>query len=247
MKVYNQILSNLSAGKKQIAFLVDPDKCTGNQAEAFIKAVEKRPPHLILVGGSLISNPIGTLVNYLKQHTEIPVVLYPGHPTHISPEADAILFLSMISGRNPDLLIGSHVVAAPLIKQYNIETIPTGYMLIDGGMPTSVEYISQTRPIPAEKTDIAVATALAGEMLGLKLIYMDAGSGALNPIPAKMISEVKKNCTIPLMIGGGINSPEKLANAYNNGADMVVIGNALENDPGLLEVFMNVVENSTAK
>lgn len=226
-----------------MAFLVDPDKCTGSKLDLFIDAIKKRPPHLVLVGGSLISNPIGPLVSYLKKHIEVPVVLYPGHPTHIAPEADALLFLSMISGRNPDLLIGSHVVAAPLIKQYNFEIIPTGYMLIDGGVQTSVEYISQTRPIPAEKTDIAVATALAGEMLGLKLIYMDSGSGALNPVSAKMISEVKKNCTIPLMIGGGITTPEKLAIAFNNGADIAVIGNALEKEPELLNGFMDVVGN----
>jgi putative glycerol-1-phosphate prenyltransferase len=241
MKIYNQILSHIARGEKQIAFLVDPDKFKGDQSQQFIKAIQRHPPHLILVGGSLISTPISPLVSFLKENTDIPVVLYPGHPTHVTPEADALLFLSMISGRNPDLLIGSHIVAAPLIKQYNLETIATGYMLIDGGVPTSVEYISQTRPIPAEKTDIAVATALAGEMLGLKMIYMDAGSGALNPVPAKMIAAVKQNCSIPLMIGGGITTPQKLANAYNNGADLVVIGNALEKDPGLLKGFMEIV------
>jgi putative glycerol-1-phosphate prenyltransferase len=242
MKIYNQIVSNISNGKKQIALLVDPDKCFGQQLNSFLAALKKRPPHLILVGGSLISNPIAPLVKLLKHHLNVPVVLYPGHPTHLSPDADALLFLSMISGRNAELLIGSHVVAAPLIKQYGIETIPTGYMLIDGGVQTSVEYISQTRPIPANKTDIAVATALAGEMLGLKLIYMDAGSGAINPVPLKMIAEVKKNCSIPLMIGGGIDTPQKLAAAYENGADLVVIGNALEKDPELLNGFMDVTD-----
>lgn len=241
MEIYNQILSLKAKGEKQIAFLVDPDKFKGNQPRQFIKAIHQHPPHLVLVGGSLLSSPIQPLVSFLKENTDIPVVIYPGHPTHVSPEADALLFLSMISGRNPDLLIGSHVVAAPLIKQYNIETIATGYMLIDGGVPTSVEYISQTRPIPAEKTDIAVATALAGEMLGLKMIYMDAGSGASKPVPARMIAEVQRNCSIPLMIGGGITTPEKLARAYDNGADLVVIGNALEKDPGLLAGFMEVV------
>ena len=240
MDIYNQILSNKARGEKQIAFLVDPDKFTGDQSRKFIKAMQQHPPHLILVGGSLISTPITPLVSFLKENTDIPVVLYPGHPTHVTPKADALLFLSMISGRNPDLLIGSHIVAAPLIKQYNLETIATGYMLIDGGVPTSVEYMSQTRPIPAEKTDIAVATALAGEMLGLKMIYMDAGSGALNPVSAQMIAAVKQNCSVPLMIGGGITTPQKLANAYDNGADLVVIGNALEKDPGLLKDFMDI-------
>jgi phosphoglycerol geranylgeranyltransferase len=244
MIVYNQIVSNISKGKKQVAFLVDPDKCTGHKLDQFAEAVKKRPPHFILVGGSLLSNPIAPLVGFLKKHTDIPVVLYPGHPTHLSPDADALLFLSMISGRNPDLLIGSHVVAAPLIKQYGLEAIPTGYMLIDGGVTTSVEYISQTRPIPANKTDIAVATALAGEMLGLKLIYMDAGSGALNPVPLPMIAEVRRNCSIPLMIGGGITTPQKLAAAFDNGADLAVIGNALEKDLALLFDFMDVAERT---
>ena len=152
----------------------------------------------------------------------------------------SLLLLSMISGRNSELLIGNHVVAAPIIKHYNIEPIATGYMLIDGGVPTSVEYISNTRPIPANKIDIAVSTAIAGEMLGMKLIYMDAGSGAINPIPVDMISEVKNNCSIPLMIGGGINTPQKLETAYNNGADIVVIGNALEKNPELLNDFLDV-------
>lgn len=242
MEIYNQIQNKISQGKKQIAFLIDPDKCTGNKLDSFVLALKKRPPHIILVGGSLISSPIGPLVKYLKQHLNLPIVLYPGHPTHLSPDADALLFLSMISGRNPDLLIGSHVVAAPMIKQYGLETIPTGYMLIDGGVPTSVEYISQTRPIPANKTDIAVATAMAGEMLGLKLIYMDAGSGATHPVPTKMIADVKANCSIPLMIGGGINTPQKLELAFKNGADLVVIGNALEKEPELLDGFMDVTD-----
>lgn len=243
MTIYNNILSNISKGEKQIALLVDPDKCSKDKLIPLIENIKKRPPHILLVGGSLISNPISPLITFLKQQTNIPVVLYPGHPSHIVPEVDAILFLSMISGRNPDLLIGSHVVAAPLIKQYNIETISTGYMLIDGGIQTSVEYISQTRPIPYNKTDIAVATALAGEMLGLKLIYMDAGSGAINPVSAKMISNVKKECTIPLMIGGGITTPQKLITAFENGADIVVIGNALEKDPGIINDFLDVVDS----
>ncbi len=239
--IYNQIVSNLLNGKKQIALLIDPDKVNDKTLESLFMEIKNQPPGLLLVGGSLVSNSIATLVNYLKQNTNIPVVLYPGHPTHITAGFDAILFLSMISGRNPDLLIGSHVVAAPLIKHLNLETIPTGYILIDGGTPTSVEYISQTKPIPANKTDIAVATAIAGEMLGLKLIYLDAGSGAKNPVPLNMIAEVKKNCTVPIMIGGGINTPEKLVGAFQNGADLVVIGNAIEKEPRLYKEFMNVL------
>ncbi|HLW06233.1 MAG TPA: geranylgeranylglyceryl/heptaprenylglyceryl phosphate synthase, partial [Marinilabiliaceae bacterium] len=154
-----------------------------------------------------------------------------------------LFLLSMISGRNPDLLIGHHVTAAPLLKQMNIEIISTGYMLIDGGCTTSVEYISQTRPIPANKSDIAVATAMAGEMLGLKMIYMDAGSGAKNPIPTEMIANVRENISLPMLIGGGIKTAQQLKAAYSAGADMVIIGNALEKNPDLLNEMLEVAEN----
>jgi len=238
--VYDLITSTVKKGKKNLTFLLDPDKCLDSKLDYLIKILEKRPPHFILVGGSLISTPIEPLVCRLKQSLDIPIVLYPGHPAHISPEFDALLLLSMISGRNPELLIGNHVIAAPIIKRYDIEAIATGYMLIDGGVQTSVEYISNTRPIPADKTDIIIATAIAGEMLGHKLIYMDAGSGAIRPIQGKTIEEVKKNCTIPLMVGGGINTPAKLETAFNYGADIVVIGNALEKTPELLNDFLDV-------
>lgn len=238
--VYNLITSSVSKREKLLALLLDPDKCPDSKLDYLIKIIDKRPPHFILVGGSLISRPIEPLVRRLKQCLDIPIVLYPGHPAHIRPEFDALLLLSMISGRNPELLIGNHVVAAPLIKQYGIEAIATGYMLIDGGVQTSVEYISNTRPIPADKTDIIISTAMAGEMLGFKLIYMDAGSGAVRPIPQKTIEEVKANCSIPLMVGGGINTPEKLKIAFNHGADIVVIGNAVEKTPELLNDFLDV-------
>ena len=238
--IYNRIKSAVAKGDKLLSFLIDPGKCTADKTELLVKAMQKRPPHFVLVGGSLITTPVEPLVNYLKQHLDVPVILYPGHSSHISQDFDALLLLSMISGRNSELLIGNHVIAAPIIKHYNIEPIATGYMLIDGGVPTSVEYISNTRPIPANKVDIAVSTAIAGEMLGMKLIYMDAGSGAINPVPVDMISEVKNHCSIPLMIGGGINTPQKLETAYNNGADIVVIGNALEKNPELLNDFLDI-------
>lgn len=224
--------------------LIDPDKCRDEQLVKQCELINNHPPGLILVGGSLTSNPVDPVVNYLKKNTTIPVLLYPGHPSQISFRADALLFLSMISGRNPELLIGAHVTAAPSIRMHNLETIPTGYMLIDGGIPTSVEYISQTRPIPSTKNDIAVATALAGEMLGLKMIYMDAGSGALREIPSAMIKEVKRQINIPLMTGGGINTPEKLQTAYQSGADIVVTGNILEKKPDLLKSFVEITNQS---
>ncbi len=227
-----------------LALLIDPDKCRNKDLEKQTYLINQYRPGLILVGGSLTTQPVEPVVEYLKQNTDIPVVLYPGHPSQVSYKADALLFLSMISGRNPELLIGAHVTSAPAIRQNKLETIPTGYMLIDGGSPTSVEYISQTRPIPAEKPDIAVATAIAGEMLGLKMIYMDAGSGAKNAITAEMIRKVKEQLEIPLMIGGGINTPEKFKTAISAGADIVVIGSALEKTPELLRDFSEITAHS---
>jgi phosphoglycerol geranylgeranyltransferase len=240
--VYDFITDRIRAKEKLLALLIDPDKCSGNQLENFTMALKKRPPHLVLVGGSLITNPVEPMVDYLKSHLDTPVVLYPGSPSHLVPNIDALLLLSMISGRNAELLIGHHVVAAPYIKRHNIEAIPTGYMLIDGGSPTSVEYISGTRPIPSDKTDIAAATAMAGEMLGLKLIYMDAGSGALNPVSGKMIKAVKTSIQVPLMVGGGIRSTHILHEAFSAGAQLAVIGNVLEKEPELMNAFLDVAE-----
>lgn len=244
LSIYSHILKNTSRQSKMLALLIDPDKCRDKDLVKQTHLINQYRPGLILVGGSLTTQPVEPVVKYLKQNTDIPVVLYPGHPSQVSYKADALLFLSMISGRNPELLIGAHVTAAPAIRQNGLETIPTGYMLIDGGSPTSVEYISQTRPIPAEKADIAMATAIAGEMLGLKMIYMDAGSGAKNAITAEMIRKVKEQLAIPLMIGGGINTPEKLKTAFSAGADIVVIGSALEKNPELLRNFSKITAHS---
>jgi putative glycerol-1-phosphate prenyltransferase len=190
---------------------------------------------MILVGGSLITNGFwDRCIEIIKIHTNIPLVLFPGNIMQTHREADAILFLSMISGRNPDLLIGKHVLAAPLLKKSGIEVIPTGYMIVDGGNITSVMYMSNTTPLPADKNNIAACTALAGEMLGLKVIYMDAGSGAQNPIRVGMIKEVKSQINGPLFIGGGIRTPEQAIETCLAGADVVVVGNAIEKDPNLV-------------
>lgn len=238
--IYDFITDKIRRKEKILALLIDPDKYSGEKLDGFIAQVRRNPPQLILVGGSLISNPVEPVVTALKDGLNMPVILYPGNPNHLTPNVDAVLFLSMISGRNPDLLIGSHIIAAPYIRKHHIEPIPTGYMLIDGGSPTSVEYISQTRPIPADKTDIAAATAMAGEMLGLKMIYMDAGSGAINPVSPAMLKAVRASVSIPLMAGGGITSTEKLKYAFTNGADLVVVGNVLEKSPELLTSFLEV-------
>lgn len=239
--IYKIIENSKRRGAKILLPLIDPDKYEEKQLR-YLQNIDEEIVPFILVGGSLISTSIGSVVNSIKEHCNIPVVLYPGSPTHITKEVDAILLLSMISGRNPDLLIGHHVVAAPTIKQLNIETIPTGYMLIDGGIPTSVEYISQTKPIPADKSDIAKATAMAGEMLGLKLIYMDAGSGAKRAVSTDMISEVKQNIDIPLIVGGGIRDEHQAKSAFKAGADAIIVGTAFEEDSDKLDSIVEMMK-----
>jgi phosphoglycerol geranylgeranyltransferase len=234
MNILNNIIHKANAGKKQLAYLLDPDNYQGNKLLKAIDLIGETNPDMVLVGGSIVHGNTSLLVDALKSSISQPVVLYPGSLLQLAPNADGILFISLISGRNPELLIGNHVVAAPIIKQTNMEVIPTGYMLIDGGNVTSVQYMSNTMPIPSDKTDIAVATALAGQYLGMKMIYLDGGSGALRPVPAQMIAHVKSQLTIPLMVGGGINTAEKAETACNAGADILVIGNAVEKDATLL-------------
>jgi putative glycerol-1-phosphate prenyltransferase len=187
------------------------------------------------VGGSLVTTTnLNEVIKHMKENVSIPVILFPGSSLQIDPSADAILFLSLISGRNPDLLIGQHVIAAPILRNNKIEVIPTGYILVNSGKTTSVAYISNTTPIPEDKYSLAACTALAGEMLGLRLVYLDAGSGAEREISAKMISAVRKAVSVPLIVGGGINTSRKAITALEAGADLIVIGNALEKDPNLL-------------
>jgi putative glycerol-1-phosphate prenyltransferase len=223
-------------GKKSIAVLVDPDKVEDPaRLTQLINLASENCIDYFFVGGSLITTSnLAQIVRQIKDHVKIPVVLFPGNSIQIEPTADALLFLSLISGRNPELLIGQHVVAAPIIRNTKLEVIPTGYMLINSGRITSAAYISNTMPIPDDKYSLAAATAMAGEMLGLQAMYMDAGSGAEKEISAKMIATVRKAIQIPLIVGGGINTSQKALRALEAGADMVVIGNALEKDPELL-------------
>jgi phosphoglycerol geranylgeranyltransferase len=212
--------------KKKMALLIDPDKF---ESVDIIHAAEEAGVDYLFVGGSIISKGnFHTCVETIKKSTKLPLIIFPGNTDQLDPAADAILFLSLISGRNADNLIGKHVVAAPLLKKTSLEIIPTGYMLIDGGKVTAATYMSNTVPIPSDKADIAACTAMAGEMLGLKLIYMDAGSGALKRIPSAMIKEVKKNISIPLIVGGGIRTPEDAYKICTAGADMIVIGTVAE-------------------
>ncbi|MGE0588895.1 MAG: geranylgeranylglyceryl/heptaprenylglyceryl phosphate synthase [Cyclobacteriaceae bacterium] len=236
MTILDSLAVKSRAGKKSVAVLIDPDKIEDtSKLTPLINLANENCVDYFLVGGSLItSTNLSDVVSTIKEAVTIPVVIFPGSSIQIDPGADAILFLSLISGRNPDLLIGQHVVAAPILKNTNLEVIPTGYMLINSGRTTSVAYISNTTPIPDDKYSLAACTAMAGEMLGLKMMYLDAGSGAEKEINARMISTVRKSIKTPLVVGGGIDSARKAITALEAGADMIVIGNALEKNPNLL-------------
>ena len=241
--IYSQFID---APKKQFCVLVDPDKHHVDSLKQFTQQLSKtNQVDFILVGGSLLrKNNFDKTIALLKAETDVPVIIFPGNTMQISKHADAILLLSLISGRNAEMLIGNHVLAAPLIKEANLETISTGYMLIDGGQTTTVQYMSNTFPIPSNKPEIAAATALAGQMLGMQMIYMDAGSGAKTPITETMISAVSAKISIPLIIGGGITDPEKAYRNCKAGADLIVVGNAIEKDPKLIQEISAAIHAS---
>jgi phosphoglycerol geranylgeranyltransferase len=234
--IQKKLNEEVKAGKKSFALLIDPDKVHDTSAlQKLVNAAIENKVDYFFVGGSLItSDRLSGTVSLIQESTNIPVILFPGSNLYIDLQADAILFLSLISGRNPDLLIGQHVMSAPILKRSKMEVWSTGYMLIDGGRETAVSYMSNTNPIPHDKYDIAASTAIAGELLGQQLIYMDAGSGAINMISEKMITSVKRSISVPLIVGGGINTAQKAKNAWKAGADIVVVGNAVEKDPELL-------------
>jgi len=225
---------------KQFVLLIDPSKHNEESLHEAAKAASDFKVDFIFIGGSLVSGFVDRDIEIIRSEAKIPVVIFPGSLFQISNKADAILLLSLISGRNPEYLIGNHVIAAPVLKNSNLEVIPTGYMLIENGSTSSVEYISNTKPIPAGKTDLVIATALAGEMLGLKLIYLEGGSGSKKPIDEVLIHNVKSKISIPLIVGGGIHSTSDLYKVYNAGADIAVVGNALENDLNSLRALAEV-------
>jgi putative glycerol-1-phosphate prenyltransferase len=242
--IYDSILHK--TGKfKQLALLVDPDKVEEGSLMKILQVANHHRIDFILIGGSLISNPVDPVIDLIKGNSSIPVLLFPGSLLQISGHADGILLLSLVSGRNPDFLIGNHIIAAPLLKKSNLEIISTAYILIESGVSTSVEYMSYTKPIPSDKPDIAVATALASEMLGYKLIYLEAGSGARFHVPEAMIEGVKQAVTIPVIVGGGIRSKENAQDIYKAGADIIVMGNAIEKNPELLGEIASLREVDT--
>ena len=207
MNIYNNIIENKKANKKSFALLIDPDKQDEKQLISIIEKAKNAKTDYFFVGGSLLTHDsLDTCLNTLKEYSNIPVVLFPGNAMQVNEKADAILFLSLISGRNAEMLIGKQVITAPILKQSSLEVLPTGYMLIDSGQPTTVSYMSNTTPIPADKDAVAACTAMAGEMLGLQLIFMDGGSGAKQPISEQMITAVSKSVDAPLIIPGRSNS-----------------------------------------
>jgi phosphoglycerol geranylgeranyltransferase len=237
-KILGKVTDKKNQGLKSFAVLLDPDKTDTASCLSILNLtsdMKAAQVDFFFVGGSLITHyTTSQLIQTIKDFCQIPVVLFPGNNLHIDASADAILFLSLISGRNPDLLIGQHVISAPILKKSSLEILPTGYMLVESGRPTTVSYISNTTPIPHDKPSIAACTAMAGEMLGLKLIYLDAGSGAQRTVSPQMISLVKKSIDVPLIVGGGINTVQKAAEVLEAGADVIVVGNAIEKNPLLL-------------
>ncbi len=239
MNIYDNINNS---EKKQFAVLIDPDKNTAENVVSTALSASEAGVDYLFIGGSLLTeNHLTRYIGLIKENCNIPVVIFPGSISQVSPGADAILLLSLISGRNADLLIGKHVIAAPILRKSGLEILPVGYMLVESGSLTTALYISNTLPIPHDKDDIAACTAMAGEMLGLKLIYMDSGSGARKPVSPAMISKVKSSIKIPLIVGGGIRDPEQAQQACRAGANVVVIGNAIEKDPSLIQEMAEAI------
>jgi len=235
VSLYAEMAENHALGRKKLAVLVDPDGIDISELSHLTEDLDLPGIGYIFVGGSFLQKDrTDHCLRYLRERTGIPLILFPGHFFQVNPLADAILFLSLLSGRNPEFLIGQQVVAAPYVRESGLECLPTAYMLIDGGRPNSATYMSHTFPIPADKPGIAAHTALAGEMLGMKLCYLDAGSGARNPVPATMIRQVRQLIAGPLIVGGGVKTPSQLAAHFEAGADIVVVGNVLEENPTLL-------------
>ncbi|MFD1467858.1 geranylgeranylglyceryl/heptaprenylglyceryl phosphate synthase [Hymenobacter caeli] len=222
-------------GRKALAVLLDPDDFTEAGVRDLLARVAAQPVDYFFVGGSLVlSAHQAALVALLKAHSPVPVLLFPSHSLHLDGPADGLLLLSLISGRNPEFLIGQHVVAAPRLRASGLELLPTAYLLVDSGRPTTASYMSGTAPLPHDKPGIAAATALAGEQLGLRLTYLDGGSGALHPVSAAMIAAVRATVDAPVIVGGGLNTAEKIAAALAAGADVVVVGNRITEEPAFL-------------
>lgn len=237
-----QELYQIKSDDKKFGLLIDPENYNNDQLVKTIKKANKTGVDYIFLGGSLLSKSIEPSARIIKENTLLPLILFPGNLMQISEEADGILLLSLISGRNPDLLVGNHILAAKRLKESKLEVIPTGYILIEGGSTSAVEYISNTKPIPAEQTDIIVSTAIAGELLGHKIIYLESGSGASNSLDSKTIKEVKNHISIPLIVGGGLKEPSDIKRVSNAGANVVIVGNAIEDNPDKLNLMVEALK-----
>jgi len=247
-EIRTKLRHNLRDGRKAFAVLLDPDKVELSSFPFMLAESMRHGVDFFFVGGSLITRYASDeIIAAIRRHTTIPAILFPGNSLHIEPSADAILLLSLISGRNPELLIGQHVIAAPLLKKSNLEILPTGYMLIESGRATTVSYISNTTPIPHDKPSVAACTAMAGELLGLQIMYLDAGSGAQKPVSAEMIAAVRKSVDTPIIVGGGINTTQKAQAALEAGADIIVVGNGIEQNPDLLPEIAQIVKSFNEK
>lgn len=245
--IYKDLQDRKKAGNSGFAVLVDPDKVSPTDMQYLAELCNDAQVDYLLMGGSLVvEHQLDACVKRFKAESKIPVLLFPGSPAQVTPYADALLYLSLISGRNPDLLIGQHVVSAPAVKASGLEVISTGYVVVDGGVPTTVSYMSHSAPIPANKPDIALCTAWAGELQGKHIIYMDAGSGAKKPISEEMIRKVTSNIDIPTFVGGGIKDAEKVYQNCQAGANIVVVGNAIEEDPLLIRELVQVTKEAKA-
>lgn len=246
--IYESLLAKKKKGQRSFAVLIDPDNVNKEKIDKLTSLALRAKVDYLLVGGSLvISNHLDEVIQHIRGNCPIPVILFPGTPSQVSRFADGLLYLSLISGRNPELLIGQHVISAPAVRSSGLEIISTGYMVIDGGAPTTVSYISNASPIPADKNEIALCTAMAGEMLGMKLIYMDAGSGARHPIREEMIAAVASHIDVPLLVGGGIRDPEKAYQNCKAGANMIIVGNAIEKDVSLIKEMADAVHSVLSK
>jgi len=236
-----QIKKSLGAG---YFLLIDPDKVEINKLPDFITNSSEAGVDAFLVGGSLMLNDeLSRILKIIKENTTVPVIIFPGNTSQVSPIADAILFLMLISGRNPEFLIGSQVIAAPIIRRAKLEAISTGYMLIDGGTVSTTEFMSNTKPIPRDKIDVVIAHSIAAELIGLKMLYLEAGSGAKETVPNEMISAVVSACSMPVIVGGGINTPEKAWQKVEAGASFVVTGTIIEknNNISLIKEFASAI------
>ncbi len=245
-KIYSKIISKMKQGKKMLAILLDPEKCVDEKLDKTLFELQKREPDFVFVGGSTKNHSTDRIIEALKE-VDAPTMIFPGDTSQFSNKADALLLLSLLSGNNLDYIIGQQKQKALKIKKSTVEVIPTAYILIDGGKKSSVEYVSKTNPIARTNIEEAVSTSVAGELLGMKLVYLEAGSGALLTVPTQMIKAVKKEIDIPLIVGGGIRDEESLKMIYQNGADIVVVGNLFETECEKISSFISLVERINEK